>query len=137
MKVAIMGTGGVGGYYGGLLAQRGHDVAFLARGAHLQAIQAHGLQVKSIFGDFQINPASATDDPAQIGPVDLVLFVTKSYHTDQAAGAIKPMVGTETSVLSLQNGIDAVDRIGPVVGREHMLAGATWLSSGESATCST
>jgi 2-dehydropantoate 2-reductase len=129
MKIAIMGTGGVGGYYGGLLAKQGHAVTFIARGAHLKAIQSHGLQVKSIFGDFQINPAGVTDDPAQIGPVDLVLFVTKSYHTDQAAQAIKPLVGPETAVLSLQNGIDAVDRIGAVVGREHMLAGATWLSS--------
>jgi len=124
-----MGTGGVGGYYGGLLAKGGHDVTFIARGAHLQAIQARGLQVKSIFGDFQVNPARATDDPAQIGPVDLVLFLTKSYHTDQAAQAIKPLIGQETAVLSLQNGVDAVDRIASVVAREHMLAGATWLSS--------
>jgi 2-dehydropantoate 2-reductase len=124
-----MGTGGVGGYYGGLLAQQGNDVTFIARGNHLQAIQAHGLQVKSIFGDFQVNPAKATDDPAQVGPVDLVLFVTKSYHTDRAAQEIQPLVAPETAVLSLQNGVDAVDRIGSVVGREHMLAGATWLSS--------
>jgi 2-dehydropantoate 2-reductase len=129
MKIAIMGTGGVGGYYGGLLANQGHAVTFIARGAHLQAIQAHGLQVKSIFGDFQVNPARATDDPAQVGPVDLVLFLTKAYHTDQAAQAIKPLIEPETTVMSLQNGIDAVDRIGSVVGREHMLAGATWLSS--------
>jgi 2-dehydropantoate 2-reductase len=129
MKVAIMGTGGVGGYYGGLLAKGGHDVTFIARGAHLKAIQSQGLQVKSIFGDFQINPAQATDDPAHIGLVDWVLFVTKSYHTDQAAQAIKPMVGPETTVLSVQNGIDAVDRIGSVVGMEHMIGGATWLSS--------
>jgi 2-dehydropantoate 2-reductase len=124
-----MGTGGVGGYYGGLLAQAGHAVTFIARGAHLQAIQAHGLQVKSIFGDFQVNPARATDNPAQVGPVDLVLFLTKAYHTDHAAQAIKPLIGPETAVLSLQNGVDAVDRIGPVVGMEHILAGATWLSS--------
>jgi 2-dehydropantoate 2-reductase len=129
MKVAIMGTGGVGGYYGGLLAKQGHEVTFIARGIHLQAIQSHGLQVKSIFGDFQVNPARATDDPAQVGPVDLVLFLTKAYHTNQASQAIKALVGQETTVLSLQNGIDAVDRIGSVVGREHMLAGATWLSS--------
>ena len=129
MRVAVMGTGGVGGYYGGLLAQAGHAVTFIARGAHLQAIQTHGLQVKSIFGDFQVNPARATHDPAQIGPVDLVLFLTKAYHTDQAAQAIKPLMGPETSVLSLQNGVDAVDRIGAVLGKEHMLAGATWLSS--------
>ena len=129
MKLAIMGTGGVGGYYGGLLAQQGHDVTFIARGAHLQAIQENGLQIKSIHGDFHIKPAQATEDPTQVGPVDLVVFVTKSYHTDQAAQAIKPMIGSETVVLSLQNGVDAADRIGAVVGMQHMLGGATWLSS--------
>jgi 2-dehydropantoate 2-reductase len=129
MKIAVMGTGGVGGYYGGLLAAQEHDVTFIARGTHLRAIQAHGLQVKSIFGDFKIDPVQVTDNPAQTGPVDLVLFITKTYHTDRAALAIQPLVGPETTVLSLQNGIDAVDRIGAVVGMEHMLAGTTWLSS--------
>ena len=129
MKIAIMGTGGVGGYYGGLLAQQGHDVTFIARGAHLAAIQKNGLQVKSIHGDFHIQPAPATDEPAQVGPIDLVVFCTKTYSTDEAAGQIKPLVGAETIVLPLQNGIDAADRIGAVVGMEHMLGGATWISS--------
>ncbi len=129
MKIAIMGTGGVGGYYGGLLAQGGHDVTFIARGAHLKAIQENGLRVKSIHGDFHVKPAQATDDPAQIGPVDLVVFCTKTYTTDEAAEQIKPMVASETTVLPLQNGIDAADRIGAVLGMEHMIGGATWISS--------
>jgi len=129
MKIAIMGTGGVGGYYGGLLAQAGHDVTFIARGAHLAAIRDKGLQIKSVFGDFRVSPASATDKPAEVGVVDLVLFATKTYHTEEAAQLIKPMVGRNTVIMSLQNGVDAVDRIGPVVGMEHLLGGATWLSA--------
>ena len=129
MKIAIMGTGGVGGYYGGLLAQTGQDVTFIARGAHLAAICAKGLQVKSILGDFLVSPAKATDNPAEIGPVDLVLFTTKTYHTDEAAQVIRPLVGKNTIVLSLQNGVDAAERIGAAVGMEHLLGGATWLSA--------
>jgi len=129
MKIAIMGTGGVGGYYGGLLAQKGHDVNFIARGEHLKAIQENGLQVKSIFGDFHIQPAQAADDLAQIGPVDLVVFCTKTYSIDKAAEQIKPLVGDNTTVLPLENGIDAAERIGAVVGMQHLLGGATWISS--------
>ncbi len=129
MKVAILGTGGTGGYYGALLARAGEDVSFVARGAHLQAIRAHGLQVKSKFGDFEIKPRLATDQPGEIGPVDLLLFCTKTYDTDAAAGSAKPLVGPQTAVLSIQNGIDAVERIGNVLGTQHMLAGATWISS--------
>ena len=92
MKIAIMGTGGVGGYYGGLLAQAGHEVTFIARGAHLSALREKGLQVRSVFGDFRVSPVSATDQPAQAGPVELVIFATKTYHTDDAAHLIKPMV---------------------------------------------
>lgn len=129
MKIAIMGTGGVGGYYGGLLAKGGKDVTFIARGAHLQAIRKTGLQVKSVHGDFQVSKALATDKPADVGPVDLIIFATKTYQTDEAAKAIKPMVGKDTVVVPLQNGIDAVDRIGQVVGVDHVLGGATWLSA--------
>jgi len=129
MKIVVMGTGGTGGYFGGLLAKQGQDVTFVARGAHLQAIQKTGLQVKSIFGDFQIQPAKATDDPSKTAPPDLILFCTKTYDTDESTQKIKPLIGKETTVLSLQNGIDAVERIGSVLGMEHMIAGATWLSS--------
>ncbi len=129
MKIAIMGTGGVGGYYGGLLAQQGHDVTFIARGEHLKAIQENGLQVKSVHGDFLVKQAQATDDPSQIGPVDLVLFCTKTYSIDHAAQQIKPIVGAQTTVLPLENGIDAADRIREVVGMEHLIGGVTWISS--------
>lgn len=131
MRIAIMGTGGVGGYYGALalLAKTGHDVTFIARGSHLEAIRRSGLQVKSVFGEFQVSPALATDDPAEVGPVDLILFVTKTYHTDEAAQLIKPMVGDHTTVISFQNGVDAAERIGAVVGMEHLLGGVTWLSA--------
>ncbi len=129
MKIAIMGTGGVGGYYGGLLAKAGKDVTFIARGAHLQAICKTGLQVKSVHGDFQVSKAKATDKPADVGPVDLIIFATKTYQTDEAAKAIKPMVGKDTVVVPLQNGVDAADRIGQVVGMDHVLGGATWLSA--------
>ena len=129
MKTAIMGTGGVGGYYGGLLAKAGHDVTFIARGAHLEAIRKDGLKIKSVHGDFQVSPAKATDNPAGIGPVDLVLFATKTYHTDEAARAIKPIVGPGTTVVSFQNGVDAAERIGAVIGAKHVLGGATWLSA--------
>jgi len=124
-----MGPGGVGGYYGGLLSQKGQEVIFIARGAHLQAMREKGLHVKSVHGDFLVSPARATDDPAEVGPVDLILFTTKTYHTDVAAQAIKPMVGQETVVVPLQNGIDAAERIGAYVGREHLVGGVTWLSA--------
>jgi 2-dehydropantoate 2-reductase len=129
MKIAIMGTGGVGGYYGGLLSQTGHDVTFIARGAHLQAMRDRGLQVKSVHGDFTVSPAKATDKPSQIGQVDVIIFATKTYQTDEAAKSINPIVGKDTVVVSLQNGIDAADSIGAVVGMEHILGGATWLSA--------
>jgi 2-dehydropantoate 2-reductase len=129
MKIMIMGTGGVGGYYGGLLAQHGNDVTFISRGAHLYAIRHEGLKVKSVQGDFTISPANATDDPANVGLVDLILFCVKTYNTDEAAEAIRPVVGPQTVVMSLQNGIDAAERIGKAVGIEHVLGGATWLSS--------
>ena len=129
MKILIMGTGGVGGYYGGLLAQQGNEVTFISRGAHLYAIRHEGLKVKSIHGDFKVFPANATEDPAKVEPVDLVLFCVKTYNTDEAAEGIRPVIGPRTAVLSLQNGVDAAERIGKLIGMEHVIGGATWLSS--------
>jgi 2-dehydropantoate 2-reductase len=129
MKIAIFGTGGVGGYYGGLLAQAGHEVIFIARGAHLKAIRENGLQVKSVHGDFAVSPAQATDDPASVGTVDLVLFCLKTYHTDEAVQQMRPMIGGDTVVMSLQNGVDAAERIGSVIGMEHVIGGVTQISS--------
>ncbi len=129
MKILIAGSGGVGGYYGGLLAQSGNDVVFLARGEHLKAIRERGLQVKSVHGDFTVFPAQATDTPAEVGPVDLILFCTKTYDTESVAEALRPCVGAETAIISLQNGVDAAERIGAILGMEHMLGGVTWISS--------
>lgn len=129
MKILIAGSGGVGGYYGGLLAQSGNQVIFLARGEHLKAIRERGLQVKSVHGDFTVFPAQATDTPAEVGPVDLILFCTKTYDTESVAEALRPCVDAETAIISLQNGVDAAERIGAILGMEHMLGGATWISS--------
>lgn len=129
MKIMIMGSGGVGAYYGGLLAQQGNDVIFIARGAHLQALRANGLQVKSVHGDFHIVPVKATDTPAEAGVVDLILFCVKTYNTDEAVKAIQPAIGAQTVVMSLQNGVDAPERIGKIVGMEHVLGGVTHISS--------
>lgn len=129
MKIMIMGSGGVGAYYGGLLAQQGNDVTFIARGAHLQALRANGLQVKSVHGDFHIVPVKATDTPAEAGVVDLILFCVKTYNTDEAVKTIQPAIGAQTVVMSLQNGVDAPERIGKIVGMEHVLGGVTHISS--------
>lgn len=123
MKIAVMGVGGTGGYFGGLLARAGEDVTFIARGRHLEALRTRGLQVKSpLFGDFVLN-VRATDDPQEIGPVDLVLFCVKSYDTEVAAQQIIPIVGPQTMVLSLQNGIGNEERLAHILG-EHAILGA-------------
>jgi 2-dehydropantoate 2-reductase len=123
MRVAVFGTGGVGGYFGGLLAHAGHDVTFIARGDHLRAIQANGLQVKSVNGDFQVRPAQATDDPAKLGPVDYVVVAVKHYHLDQAAPAIRPLVVDGTAVVPLLNGVDAHERLIGALGTEAVVGG--------------
>ena len=106
MRVAVMGAGGSGGYYGGMMARAGHEVTFIARGTHLEAMQDRGLTVKTTHvGEFTL-PARATSDPGEIGPVDLVLFCVKGYDTDAAAILITPLIGPETVVLSLQNGVE-------------------------------
>jgi len=130
MSIAVLGAGGVGGYYGGLLARSGQDVTFVARGKHLQAIRERGLLVQSVHGDFAVPPAQATDEPAEIGPVDLVLVTVKSYDLDAAARAARPMVGPETTVLPLLNGLDAAERLAAILGEKPVLAGLTHLSSG-------
>lgn len=129
MKIAIMGTGGVGGYYGGLLAQSGQDVTFIDRGAHLRTIREKGLQVNSVHGNFLLSKAQGTDNPLEVGPVDLVLFTTKTYQTEEAVDLIKPLLASDTVIISLQNGVDNAERIGVLVGEEHMLGGVTWLSA--------
>lgn len=129
MQVAVMGTGGAGGYFGGLLARAGHNVTFIARGEHLRAIQTNGLCVESIHGDFVINPARATDNPADIAPVDLVIFGTKTWQIEEAAEQIRPIVGPSTAVLPLQNGVDASERLIAILGRDSVLGGTAQVVS--------
>lgn len=129
MKMAVIGVGGLGGYYGGLLAQAGHKVAFIARGRHLAALRENGLKVKSVHGDFHLTPVLATDQPREIGPVDLVLVCVKTPAVDAAARAARPMVGPDTVVMGLQNGIDAAERIGAVVGMDRVLGAVTWIAA--------
>ncbi len=124
-----MGTGGIGGYYGALLARAGHDVFCVARGDHLRAIQEKGLRVESAVGEFTVRPR-ASADPAAIGPVDLLLFAVKTYDSDDAARAIKPMVGEGTTILTLQNGVESADRITAAVGPGRVLPGAAYIFSG-------
>lgn len=123
MRIAIFGTGGIGGYFGGRLAQIGQNVVFIARGQHLAAIRRDGLRVESVKGDLVIHPAQATADPAQVGPVDLVIVGVKSWQVPDAAHAMQPMIGPETLVLPLQNGVEAPDQLAAVLGSEHVLGG--------------
>lgn len=126
MKVLVMGSGAVGGYFGGRLAQAGNDVTLVARGEHLRALKENGLLIKSGSGDVRAR-VPATEKPADAGVVDLVLFTVKTYDSESAACLIKPCVGPDTVVLSLQNGIDAVEKIGAVVGEARVLPGAAYV----------
>src|SRR5262245_54003974 len=118
MRIAIFGTGGVGGYFGGRLAQAGEDVTFIARGDHLRAIQAHGLKVDSRSGDFIVFPARATDDISAAGPLDLIIVAVKAWQVPEVARTLKPIVGATTTVLPLQNGVDAADQLVAELGRD-------------------
>jgi 2-dehydropantoate 2-reductase len=129
MRVTVMGSGGTGGYFGGLLARAGEDVTFVARGAHLEAIRKSGLSVRSrLAGDFTVS-ARATDDPVEAGPADLILFCVKAYDTEVAAERLRPAVGPDTVILPVQNGIDSAERIGRVVGPGHVIGGLAGVSS--------
>lgn len=123
MKIAIMGTGGMGGYIGGQLALAGREVIFIARGEHLKAIQQHGLRIASPSGDFEIKPAHATDNPEEVGVVDLILFCVKTYDAVEAAKLIKPMIGPNTAVLPVLNGVDHIEQLNELCGAEHVLGG--------------
>jgi 2-dehydropantoate 2-reductase len=123
MKLAVFGAGGAGGYFGGRLAQAGVDVAFIARSAHLEALRANGLRVDSLLGDFHVAPVTASDNPAEIGPVDFVLLGVKTWQVPLAAEALGPLLGPETAIVPLQNGVEAADQLAAVVGREHVLGG--------------
>ena len=123
MRLAIMGSGGVGGYFGARLAEAGHDVTFIARGDHLAAMQAEGLRVSSIEGDLHLAEVSATDDPTRVGAVDVVLVAVKAWQVAEAARAIRPMIGPDTFVVPLENGVEAADTLADQLGKAHVLDG--------------
>lgn len=123
MRIAIIGVGGVGGYFGGRLAQAGIDTTFIARGATLDALRTRGLRVDSVEGDFVLERVNATDDPATAGHVDAILLAVKAWQLADAAKNLDPMLGPDTMVVPLENGIDAPDVLTPIVGREHVLGG--------------
>jgi 2-dehydropantoate 2-reductase len=129
MRIAVFGTGSVGGFFGGKLAQAGEEVVFIARGAHLEAIRQNGLRVESVGGDFHIYPARAESDPGAVGPVDAVLVGVKAWQVPEAAQAILPLVGMDTFVIPLQNGVEAVAQLAEVLGEEHVVGGLCRISS--------
>jgi 2-dehydropantoate 2-reductase len=129
MKIAVIGAGGVGGGFGAALAKAGGDVTFVARGAHLAAMRENGLRVEGDRGETLVRPVRATDDPASIGPVDIVLLAVKLWDVESAGEQIKPLIGPNTGVIPLQNGIDASDRLIPVLGSAHVMAGTVSISA--------
>lgn len=121
MRIAMYGTGGTGGYYGARLASAGHEVWFIARGSHLDAIRANGLRVESPTGEMHIHPAHATDNPAEVGEVDLVILAVKTWQVMEAAEAMRPMIGSNTVVIPIQNGVEAPMQVAAVLGKSHVL----------------
>jgi 2-dehydropantoate 2-reductase len=129
MHIAVIGSGGTGGYFGGLLSRAGEEVIFVARGAHLEALRTRGSRVKSkLAGEFTL-PVRATDSPNEVGPVDLILFCVKTYDTDSAAESIRPLIGAETMLLSLQNGVDNAERIARIAGHDSGLGAVAYVVS--------
>jgi 2-dehydropantoate 2-reductase len=128
MRFAILGSGAVGGYYGAKLWQAGHDVTFIARGKHLDAIRQRGLEIRSPLGDF-VARAAAEDDTARIGHVDCVVLATKAYDNASALPKLQPMMGRASTVLTLQNGVDSVDECAAAVGREPVIGGSAYIAA--------
>ncbi|HYZ22536.1 MAG TPA: 2-dehydropantoate 2-reductase [Rhodopila sp.] len=129
MRIAVIGTGGVGGAFGAALAKSGAEVTFVARGAHLAAIRQNGLRIEGGRGEMLIKPAQATDDPASIGPVDYVLFSVKLWDVEAAGAQIRSIIGPGTAVIPLQNGIDAAERLIPILGAQAVMGGVAQISA--------
>jgi 2-dehydropantoate 2-reductase len=130
MKILVMGSGGVGGLYGGRLANAGCDVTFVARGAHLAAMRERGLLIESdAYGNALINPVKVTDNPLSAGTPDLIIFAVKLWDTETVARALKPIVGPHTAVLSLQNGVVKDDILGGVFGKEALMGGVAYVGT--------
>ena len=128
MKFTFIGAGAVGGFYGALLARQGHEVSFVARGAHLEAIQRSGLRVVGPLGDFTVRPR-AESDPARLGPADVVVLATKTYDNETAIPMIRPLMTAKTTVLTLQNGVDSAEDVAKVVGEAATIAGPTYVAT--------
>jgi len=129
MRIAVIGAGGVGGAFGAALAKAGAEVTFVARGAHLTAMRTRGLKVLGPRGDVHLSPTHASNEPARIGMVDVVLFCVKLWDVESAGAAILPLVGPNTAVIPLQNGIDASDRLIPILGKEAVMGGVAQISA--------
>ncbi|HEY7997529.1 MAG TPA: 2-dehydropantoate 2-reductase [Pseudolabrys sp.] len=129
MRIAAMAAGAVGGYFGARMAAAGHDVFFIARGAHLEAIKKNGLKIESVHGDAHLPKPNVTDDPRNVGPVDIVLFAVKLWDTEKAAELTRPLVGPSTRVITLQNGIDSVERVAPILGAEQTIGGVAYIAT--------
>jgi 2-dehydropantoate 2-reductase len=129
MRIAVVGAGGVGGGYGAALAKAGADVIFIARGAHLAAMKSEGLKVQGGRGETHLVPTRATDDPASIGKVDIVLFCVKLWDVESAGQKIRPLIGPDTAVIPLQNGIDAAERLIPILGPDAVMGGVAQISA--------
>ena len=129
MRIAIMGSGGVGAYVGARLQAAGEDVSFIARGAHLQAMQTQGLSIESPVHPLRLDHVKATAEPAEVGVVDLIIFADKLWDTEAAAKALMPMIGPETRILTLQNGIDSVAMIAPHIGQAMLRGGVIYVSA--------
>jgi 2-dehydropantoate 2-reductase len=129
MRIAAMAAGAVGAYFGGRMAAAGHDVAFIARRAHLDAIRKSGLRINSTHGDLHLKNVNATDDPKAVGPVDVVLFAVKLWDTEKAAELARPLVGPDTRIITLQNGVDSVERVAPILGADKTVAGTAYIAT--------
>jgi len=129
MRIAVMAAGAVGGYFGGRMAAAGHDVSFIARGAHLDALRKNGLTVESTLGNLHLTTIKATPDPGEVGAVDVVLFAVKLWDTETAAEAARPLVGPQTRVITLQNGVDSVERIAPILGADQVAGGLAYIAT--------
>jgi 2-dehydropantoate 2-reductase len=129
MKIAIMAAGAVGGYFGARLAAAGHDVHFIARGAQLEAIRNSGLMVESALGNVHLKETQVTDDPSTVGPVDIVLFAVKLWDTETAGEQARPLIGPDTRLITLQNGVDSVERLAAILGAEHVAGGIAYIAT--------
>jgi 2-dehydropantoate 2-reductase len=129
MRIAIMAAGGVGGYLGARLAAGGCDVSFIARGSHLEALKKDGLQLESALGDLDLKDITVTDNPAEIGPVDIVIFTVKLWDNETAAEMCKPLLSDQTAVITFQNGIESIDTLAGILGKPHAVGGAAYISA--------